>query len=182
MASADFVVVPSRFEPCGLVAQAGVRYGAVPIVCAVGGLKDLVTPEVSSALFAVGLGVRWLAFHVERCIECDSPHGPHLLSHAHLCSCRRLRDLQPPRPPHLQVGYTLPGFSHEGTAADHRQNVQQLLAAVRQAAAEYSTPRYRAMQQHCMALDVSWERPAAEWEQLLQQVAAQHPVARTQAA
>lgn len=46
MAAADFVIVPSRFEPCGLVAQAGVRYGAVPIVCAVGGLKDLVTPEV----------------------------------------------------------------------------------------------------------------------------------------
>ena len=46
MAAADFVLVPSRFEPCGLVAQAAVRYGAVPIVCAVGGLKDLVTPEV----------------------------------------------------------------------------------------------------------------------------------------
>ena len=46
MAAADFVLVPSRFEPCGLVAQAAARYGAVPIVCAVGGLKDLVTPEV----------------------------------------------------------------------------------------------------------------------------------------
>lgn len=49
LAAADFVVVPSRFEPCGLVAQSGCRYGAVPIVTSVGGLKDLVTPEVSSS-------------------------------------------------------------------------------------------------------------------------------------
>ncbi len=87
------------------------------------------------------------------------------------------------RLPHAaQVGYTVPGFSHAGTAADHRQNVQQLVAVVRQAAAEYGSPRYRALQQHCMALDVSWERPAAEWEQLLQRVAEQHPPARAQAA
>ena len=50
MAAADFVLVPSRFEPCGLVAQAAARYGAVPIVCAVGGLKDLVTPEVGGCV------------------------------------------------------------------------------------------------------------------------------------
>jgi glycosyltransferase involved in cell wall biosynthesis len=46
MAAADYVVVPSRFEPCGLVAQSAARYGAVPIVTAVGGLADFVTPEV----------------------------------------------------------------------------------------------------------------------------------------
>ncbi len=46
LAAADYVLVPSRFEPCGLVAQAALRYGAVPIVTAVGGLRDLVTPEV----------------------------------------------------------------------------------------------------------------------------------------
>ena len=46
LAAADYVLVPSRFEPCGLVAQCGARYGAVPIVTAVGGLKDLVTPGV----------------------------------------------------------------------------------------------------------------------------------------
>ena len=49
MAAADFVLVPSRFEPCGLVAQAAVRYGAVPIVAHVGGLADLVVPGVRHA-------------------------------------------------------------------------------------------------------------------------------------
>jgi glycogen synthase len=46
LSAADYVLVPSRFEPCGLVAQSGCRYGAVPIVTSVGGLKDLVTEDV----------------------------------------------------------------------------------------------------------------------------------------
>lgn len=50
MAGCDYLLVPSRFEPCGLVAQCAVRYGAVPIVTAVGGLKDLVGPEVCGGL------------------------------------------------------------------------------------------------------------------------------------
>ena len=62
MAAADYLLVPSRFEPCGLVAQCAVRYGAVPIVAAVGGLKDLVTPEVgagaASHSLCVGAGGR----------------------------------------------------------------------------------------------------------------------------
>ena len=67
MAAADFVLVPSRFEPCGLVAQAAARYGAVPIVCAVGGLKDLVTPEVGAWLGGwgrVGTGAGGRGWHL----------------------------------------------------------------------------------------------------------------------
>ncbi len=40
--AADFVLMPSLFEPCGLTAVIGMRYGAIPIVRATGGLKDLV--------------------------------------------------------------------------------------------------------------------------------------------
>ena len=46
VAAADYCVVPSRFEPCGLVAKIALQYGAVPIVTSVGGLRDQVAPDV----------------------------------------------------------------------------------------------------------------------------------------
>ncbi len=41
-AGADLLVVPSLYEPCGLVAMIGLRYGTVPVVRAVGGMLDTV--------------------------------------------------------------------------------------------------------------------------------------------
>ena len=56
-AGADFFLMPSRYEPCGLNQMYSLRYGTVPIVRATGGLVDTVEGGLE------GNGILFEAFH-----------------------------------------------------------------------------------------------------------------------
>jgi len=105
-AGADIFLMPSRFEPCGLNQMYSLRYGAVPVVHATGGLRDTVEDNVNGFVFtdpsAHGL---WLAIERALAVWADKP------------AWKRL----------MQAGMTR-DFSWEKSAREYQRLYQRVLA------------------------------------------------------
>lgn len=64
MGGGDAILVPSRFEPCGLTQLYGLAYGCLPVVARTGGLADTVIDANPAALAAgVATGVQFDGVH-----------------------------------------------------------------------------------------------------------------------
>ena len=72
-AGADAILIPSRYEPCGLTQMIGMRYGCVPIARATGGLRDTIVDyhqsEGSTGFLFKDATPEALANAVERALE-----------------------------------------------------------------------------------------------------------------
>ncbi len=120
-AGADITLVPSRFEPCGLVQMYAQRYGALPVVRGVGGLKDTV-------------------------VDCDAT---------------------------LTTGT---GFVFDAGSPE------AFLSAVQRAFAAYASPAWPTVRARVMRIDMSWDRPARQYERLYRATAAAATTATATAA
>ena len=57
-AGSDFIIIPSRYEPCGLIQMIAMKYGTIPIASRTGGLQDSIEHGENGFLFEKGRSIR----------------------------------------------------------------------------------------------------------------------------
>jgi starch synthase len=119
IAGADMILVPSRFEPCGLTQMYGLRYGTVPVVRRVGGLADTVRDAAGTEGKASGNGFVFDAAH------------PQALQDAIARAIEAYRNPTAWRP--LMLRGMSENLSWEGPAARYMALYKQVLGEHRQA-------------------------------------------------
>ena len=80
-AGADIILMPSRFEPCGLTQMYSMRYGTIPIVRSTGGLADTVEPfdlkkKAGTGFVFTHADVTALIWAVDQALAAYSKPGP----------------------------------------------------------------------------------------------------------
>merc|ERR1719324_1757324 len=78
VAAADYNLMPSRWEPCGLAQMEGMRFGTLPVVAQTGGLVDTVEDMVTGIHFGGAVSVenkcdpasvKLVGAGLEKCVE-----------------------------------------------------------------------------------------------------------------
>jgi starch synthase len=57
-AGSDFIIIPSRYEPCGLIQMIAMKYGTIPVASRTGGLKDSILDGKDGILFKKGKSLK----------------------------------------------------------------------------------------------------------------------------
>lgn len=66
----------------------------------------------------------------------------------------------------MQVGLRIEPLEPPGESGPTKMATRLLTEAIRKAANLYGTDDYKQYQRNCMALDVSWRKPAELWEEV----------------
>jgi starch synthase len=113
-AGLDMLVVPSRFEPCGLTQLCALRYGTIPVVARTGGLADTVLDVGNGPLAqSAGTGFHFIPGSAEDLsLSLDHAIGAY-------CNKRAWHD--------LQIRAMLSDVGWEGPALEYSQLYQRLL-------------------------------------------------------
>ena len=186
-AGADYMLVPSRFEPCGLIQLHAMQYGTVPLVASTGGLVDTVKEGVTGfqmgamdpdglteadageqpvrpAWGAVGgggvagQGGWWMACGWQPAVGYRATMQQR---QRHCLPCLPQHSLPSSPPPHLLPPALLPCPRPRLPVAD------AVAQTIMRAAQVYGTPTYKAMRDRCISQDLSWAQPAKKWEAVL---------------